>query len=143
MRWHYIEVFEKGIKCSICQTDIQEVSDCNWYYVPILDDSEEDNERGKQIEMLFKVDRFANFQICENCMQGYCGAVPGLDANNWLEEKLVEYGKKKPEEIAKITFTQGFFEDLFSETYNEYKQLMQKGSVNPEDFPPPPWEAKK
>jgi len=43
------------------------------------------------ITKMWKVDPYSEFVVCEDCMEGHCGAVRGLDADNWLEEQYRRY----------------------------------------------------
>ena len=79
---------EEGMACSVCgrvETDLL-------YYPARMD--EEDRE---WIERIWKID-LDLFVVCEECMSGHCGltGIPGMDADNWLANKIAEYrGKEK------------------------------------------------
>lgn len=80
------------IKCSVCH-EKQVGQDV--VYQPRFTDDEQDEKRAEQIEMLFGVDPFTEFVVCENCMEGHCGTVPGKTANKWLE-KRARFKEPKP-----------------------------------------------
>jgi hypothetical protein len=82
------------MECSLC-SEIQTGSDI--IYMPRFTADEKDDERAKQIKMIFGVDPFIDFQICENCVAGHCGEVRGKNANTWLNG-YVEKHKKKARE---------------------------------------------
>lgn len=82
MNWIHIPVIEYGedveIYCSVCGEKQDDI-----IYIP----NHLSEEQAKEIESLFNVDPFTDFRVCEDCMDGHCGAVPGLNANNWLEKQ--------------------------------------------------------
>jgi hypothetical protein len=86
------------MECSVCE-EIQTGGDI--IYRPQFTSDENDDERAKQIRLIFGADPFIDFQICENCMAGHCGVVKGKTANTWLSRYVEKYEKlmklsKKP-----------------------------------------------
>ena len=70
-----------SLKCSVCQkaqTDI--------VYCPV----DMTEEQRTTISSIWGVDPDSDFVVCEECMRGHCGAVPGLNGDNWLEERAAE-----------------------------------------------------
>ena len=49
----------------------------------------------KTIAAIWSVDPCVDFIVCENCMAGHCGAVPGFNANNWLEDHEAAHAARK------------------------------------------------
>lgn len=94
MRWIYFTVdaemgIEEGLPCSVCgrvETDIL-------YFPEGMDDRQAD-----WIKTIWGCDPYSDFCICENCMQGHCGAVPGLNADNWLEARIRDFKAHKATE---------------------------------------------
>ena len=60
-------------------------------YIPV----DATKEQYKHIAKFFKVDPYAKFLVCENCMQGHYGAVPGLTADNWISGQWNTYIAKE------------------------------------------------
>ncbi len=84
MRWETLTVeaemgIQEGLPCSVCgrfETDL--------VYFPV-----NINERqAKWIETIWGCHPCENFLVCEGCMEGHCGSVLGLNADNWLEAKI-------------------------------------------------------
>jgi hypothetical protein len=71
--------------CSVCHK--RQVGQ-DIVYIPRFTDNKDDENRADQIEMMFGVDPFNEFIVCENCMEGHCGVVPGKTANTWLAERV-------------------------------------------------------
>lgn len=47
-------------------------------------------EQANWIEKIWDVDPYADFLVCKNCIQGYCGDVPGV-ADKWLKDRVGEF----------------------------------------------------
>jgi hypothetical protein len=43
------------------------------------------------IERIWDVDPYAEFVVCEACVCGHCGAVPGLTADLWLDNQVEHF----------------------------------------------------
>jgi hypothetical protein len=77
---------EEGLPCSVCghvETDI--------LYFPV----EVDDRQAYWIKSIWVCDPYVDFHICEACMEGHCGAVPGFNADNWLEDRIKEFKTRR------------------------------------------------
>ena len=93
MKWAYFSVtddagIEEGIPCSVCgriQKDILYVS------------QNMNLEQARWIKVIWNCDPYTDFTVCEECMEGHCGAGNySLNANTWLEKQIRKYKKEKP-----------------------------------------------
>ena len=91
MKWTYLNVkgdagIEEGLPCTVCgnlETDI--------LYSP----KDFNSDQEEWFERIWNCDPYSDFSVCEGCMSGHCGAVPGLDADNWLTRQIINYYKKE------------------------------------------------
>lgn len=81
MRWLYNDVDGLPIICTVCKQRLDNPDYKHGIYYFPVDVTEEDYE---MIAQMWQVDPLADFCICEECIQGHCGAVPGLTAASWL-----------------------------------------------------------
>jgi len=89
MRWRYFAVaaelgIKEGVPCSVCgclETDI--------LYSPMGISDRQAN----WIETIWGCDPFADFVVCEGCMEGHCGlsGFPELNADSWLKKRIKEF----------------------------------------------------
>ena len=96
MKVEYVDTCEKN-KCDFCE----EVSEDNYSLRPSND--EEWNTLGNDFE------GFADtpvIYVCENCLQGYCGAVNGDTPTVWFREVYPELIKQKKNRNARKTTNQ-------------------------------------
>lgn len=89
MKWAYCSAQEVGgyedgefTFCTVCKGAIKDI-----IYYPI----EMSNDDISWIKKIWKCDALGDFFVCETCMAGHCGAVEGLNANNWLEKEIKAY----------------------------------------------------
>ena len=82
MTWTHFSVRQDAgleeLECSVCGCSTDDT-----LYSP----SDMSEEQERLIAKIWKVDPHSDFVVCEDCMEGHCGAVRGLDADNWLEEQ--------------------------------------------------------
>jgi hypothetical protein len=91
MRFTYIHVDMRWpVYCSVCGRLLPDdtISCGDILYCPRF--SESDDWQPDAIEALWGVDPYADFGICESCIQGHCGAVPDLTPDDWLRKHLKE-----------------------------------------------------
>ena len=90
MKWDLLAVEDYNEEerqiCTVCGQPIEDV---------IYGPRDMDNDDIYWIEKIWKCDAFEDFRVCETCMMGHCGAVPGLNTNNWLQAHIKSY-KKDP-----------------------------------------------
>lgn len=84
MHWVHINVDGLLITCTVCKRrlDLPDYLD-GIYYVP----SCATQEQMDQIAEIWGIDPYEDFAVCEDCMQGHCGAVPWATPDQWLAEK--------------------------------------------------------
>ncbi len=88
MKWGYYDVIDYGLPCSVCGHIVKE----DIFYYP----TNFNEEQGDWIATIWRCDPYSDFVVCENCMEGHGGlGYPSLNANNWLERKIVEFKNKK------------------------------------------------
>lgn len=73
---------EGGLCCSVCGHVVTDI-----LYFPVRID----DRQAYWIETIWSCDPFTDFNVCEFCMRGHCGAVPRLNADNWLEDRIKEF----------------------------------------------------
>lgn len=81
MKFQFNDVVENPATCSVCGDSIQ-VGEV-YYYSTHMSDKQVD-----QIEQIWNVDPFTEFIVCEECLEGHCGAVWGRTADKWLEDRI-------------------------------------------------------
>ena len=90
MWWSYTDVasemgIEEGLPCSVCGCTITDII----YFPEGLSD-----RQATWIQIIWKCDPYTEFCICEDCMEGHCGAVSWLTPDNWLEERIEKFRDK-------------------------------------------------
>jgi len=81
MRFPFIEVEDGTVTCTVCGRELDgSDSSSYFYYVPV--GAEE--WQLDQIAEIWQIDPFTEFAVCENCLGGHCGVVPGLTPDGWL-----------------------------------------------------------
>lgn len=98
MRWNYLETSGGcgWTPCTVCGRAFPDPDLLNgeFLYFPRVDNLSE--EEAGRIEKLWGVDAYSDFAVCEGCMAGHCGAVPGLTADRWLADWVAEYERGRP-----------------------------------------------
>jgi hypothetical protein len=92
MKWTYVQCVEPcPTPCGVCGRHLPDptIRGGDIIYSPAFRDGDE--WRADAIERIWNVDPYADFAVCEECMEGHCGAVPGKNANNWLARKAAAY----------------------------------------------------
>lgn len=89
MHWtHFAVALESGIAEGLpCKCCGQSVSDILYY------PADATPEQSDAIHEIWGVDDW-DLLVCEECMGGHCGAVPGLNADNWLSERVEQHKAK-------------------------------------------------
>ena len=84
MKWNALYIEEPSpVACMVCGRYFgDEVGPT--LYCPWFDDSEKCEEQAASIRRIWGVDPYSDFAVCENCMEGCCGVVPGRNADTWL-----------------------------------------------------------
>lgn len=104
MRWNYLSVTEPGfVPCTVCGREFPDPSIMNGdilYYPNFRGDS--DAWQADWIRRIWQVDPYADFAVCEDCMQGHCGAVYGLNATTWLDNKIEQYLQQRVKETEEV-----------------------------------------
>ena len=97
MKWSYDSAQDAGgyedgefTNCTVCKDPIHDI-----IYFPI----DMDNFDIHWIEKIWKCDAHTDFFVCEDCMQGYCGAVKGRNANNWLQGEIKAYKEDHKDDV--------------------------------------------
>jgi hypothetical protein len=98
MRWNYLETSEGcgWVPCTVCGRNFPDSGLRNgaFMYFPRLEPGcEGDADR---IEKLWGVDPYSDFAVCEGCVAGHCGAVPGLTSDRWLGNWTAEHELGRP-----------------------------------------------
>jgi hypothetical protein len=92
MKWKYLWAFPDSngwLPCTVCRRDFPDPSIVNgdFMYIPTgLTQQQEE-----WIERIWDVDPYAEFVVCEACVCGHCGAVPGLTADLWLDNQVEHF----------------------------------------------------
>ena len=84
MNWTYFSVkcdagIEEGLPCSVCGDLDDDILYCPKNFT---------EEQDSWINKIWHKDPYTEFMVCEMCMEGHCGAVAGLNADNWLENQI-------------------------------------------------------
>ncbi len=100
MRWNYVSLYGTGnlVTCTVCgdligdelHPDMLDSSCPDMCYSPwdLTDD------QADWIRRIWKCDPYCDFNVCEECMEGHCGAVPGFTANGWLALQIERYRQR-------------------------------------------------
>lgn len=75
MKFIFVE-YNENFQCSLCKNKFKEG------YVP----QPTTNEEFDKLEQIFEQD-ISDWFACEDCVNGFCGAVPDSQPNEWLERK--------------------------------------------------------
>jgi hypothetical protein len=79
------------LRCTVCGRIVPDPSIANGdvLYIPYFE-GDSDEHLAAEIERTWHVDPYADFGVCEQCIEGHCGAVPGLNAETWLAKRVKE-----------------------------------------------------
>jgi len=90
MHWYHNDVGDLSIVCTVCNRQLNKPDYTHGiYYFP---DGLTD-EQHKEIAEIWHCDP-PDLAMCEDCMDGHCGAVAWRTPDQWLEKKWTEYHRQ-------------------------------------------------
>jgi hypothetical protein len=92
MKWNHLILDDSNpLRCTVCGRVVPDPSipSVDVLYIPYFE-GDSDEQLAAEIERSWHVDPYAEFGVCERCIEGHCGAVPGPNAESWLAKTIMD-----------------------------------------------------